>query len=667
MKRPRASRWMSSLTDRGTSGRRRANLLRRYQKGILLLVAELLFSLLPGPAMATEYIRNFTSDIRVHADSSLTIRERILVISEQREIRRGIYRDFPTDYPDGAGNTYRVTFEVESVIRDGRAEPYHTERQSNGVRLYIGNKDTLLPAGPHEYVITYTTTRQVGHFDGFDEIYWNATGNGWVFPIEQADARVHLPPGASVLQYMAYTGYQGQAGKDYRTRDIDGGIAFETSRPLAANEGLTIAVSWPEGLVERPSSMEKLGYLVGDNRILITGGIGIILLLIYYLAVWGRVGRDPAPGTIIPLFEPPAGYSPAAMRYIGKMGFDDKTFAAALLSMAVKGFLTIEEDKLGVYSLHKTGRKAPLSLGERAVARHLFAGSRDTIEMKKANHAKIRAARDSLKDWLRTEYEQAYFNHNRRHFYPGVGISIAIFALMLISARDPAGALFLSVWLAFWTVGVYFIVRVAMRSWSNFLTGRNPVFGISAVALTVMAVPFLGGEVAGLAFLAETLSFGGALIFLGVQLINLFFYHLLKAPTRLGRQVMDKFAGFADFLSVTEKDRMNFFNPPERTPELFERFLPYAIALDVENKWADQFTKTFADVHLEPGNASGYRPGWYHGQGFSPSNLSGFSSALGSGFAGAISSAATAPGSRGGSRGGGSSGGGGGGGGGGGW
>ena len=206
-----------------------------------------------------------------------------------------------------------------------------------------------------------------------------------------------------------------------------------------------------------------------------------------------------------------------------------------------------------------------------------------------------------------------------------------------------------------------------MRSWSNFLTGRNPVFGISAVALTVMAVPFLGGEVAGLAFLAETLSFGGALIFLGVQLINLFFYHLLKAPTRLGRQVMDKFAGFADFLSVTEKDRMNFFNPPERTPELFERFLPYAIALDVENKWADQFTKTFADVHLEPGNASGYRPGWYHGQGFSPSNLSGFSSALGSGFAGAISSAATAPGSRGGSRGGGSSGGGGGGGGGGGW
>ena len=56
-------------------------------------------------------------------------------------------------------------------------------------------------------------------------------------------------------------------------------------------------------------------------------------------SVWLRVGRDPAKGTIIPLFEPPKGFSPAAVRFLMRMGFDAKTFAAAVLDMAVKGYL----------------------------------------------------------------------------------------------------------------------------------------------------------------------------------------------------------------------------------------------------------------------------------------------------------------------------------------
>ncbi|MCZ7600920.1 MAG: DUF2207 domain-containing protein [Gammaproteobacteria bacterium] len=109
---------------------------------------------------------------------------------------------------------------------------------------------------------------------------------------------------------------------------------------------------------------------------------------------------------------------------------------------------------------------------------------------------------------------------------------------------------------------------------------------------------------------------------------------------------------------------MNLRNPPEKTPELFERYLPYALALDVENRWAERFADQFARLEDE-GRA--YRPSWYRGSRFSSSRMGAFSSAIGNSLGSAIAAAATAPGSSSGSGGGGSSGGGGGGGGGGGW
>ncbi|WP_339712847.1 DUF2207 domain-containing protein [uncultured Sneathiella sp.] len=637
-----------------------------YRIPVVLGLLMLLCVAVPEDLRAREVIKNFESDLWVHSDASLTVKEKITVISEGREIRRGIYRDFPTDYTDNAGNQYRVGFTVEKVTRNGQEEPFHTERLSNGVRVYIGSKDKYIDKGEHRYAITYNTTRQIGFFDGFDELYWNVTGNGWAFEIEKASARVHLPDGASVLNFSAYTGYQGETGKAFMTRDFVDGIGFYTTRPLRAKEGLTIAVSWPIGYVAKPTDGEKLRYFLADNRILIAGLSGLLILLIYYSVVWWRVGRDPVAGTIIPFFEPPAGYSPAAMRYIRKMGFDNKVFTAAIVNMAVKGFLTITEDSSGKYRLAKTGEKAPLSMGESAVARGLFSGFRDEIELKKTNHTHFRKARDGLKEWLRTEFEKNYFNNNRMYFFSGAGLSLIVIILMIAWAKEPIPTAFISLWLSGWTVGVYFLLRKGLRAWRSMVSG-DAVSGVTAILTTIIAIPFIGGEFAGLFFFIEMASPAAAVIFLLIQIVNVVFYHLLKAPTLLGRKMLDRFAGFADFLSVTEKDRMNFFNPPDRTPELFERYLPFAIALDVENAWSEQFADAFAETGEGPWQSQGYRPSWYHGRHFNASNLSGFSSSLGSSFTNAISSASTAPGSSSGSSGGGSSGGGGGGGGGGGW
>ena len=157
--------------------------------GALLLLA----GLAPAAAPAQERILGYHADLAVQADGSLEVTETIRVRAEGQRIRRGIYRDFPTRYRDQYGNRMVVDFELLGVERDGRPEPYFTEAMPNGVRINTGNDDFLPVPADYTFSIRYRTTRQIGFFDEHDELYWNVTGLGWDFTIEQASARVTLP------------------------------------------------------------------------------------------------------------------------------------------------------------------------------------------------------------------------------------------------------------------------------------------------------------------------------------------------------------------------------------------------------------------------------------------------------------------------------------------
>ena len=103
--------------------------------------------------------------------------------------------------------------------------------------------------------------------------------------------------------------------------------------------------------------------------------------------------------------------------------------------------------------------------------------------------------------------------------------------------------------------------------------------------------------------------------FAAMGFLNALFYHLLKAPTLTGRKIMDQIEGFKLYLSVAEKERLNLLNPPEKTPALFEKYLPFALALDVENAWSEQFAEVLAKAGT---GAQPYSPVWYSGRSFTP-------------------------------------------------
>ena len=642
-----------------------------HRRNIPILLILLLIWVITVPeewsaAAEREKILDFQSVISVHRDASMTVSETITVVCARQEIKRGIIREFPTTYKDHYGNRVRVGFEVLNVLRDGRKEAYHIKDASNGKKVYIGRKNVQLKPGTYTYTITYKTNRQLGYFDDFDELYWNVTGNGWSFAIEHASAVVKLPPGAEILDTAGYTGPYGSQRKDFITDfDEDGNVTFETTGRLRRNAGLTIAVSWPKGFVAEPTSREKLAHLLKDNRSAGIGAIGLATLLIYFTMAWFRVGKDPAKGAIIPLFSPPKNISPALARLVMRLGWkDDKLFAVAVVNMAVKGFLTISEDEDGEFTLKKTesGEKT-LSGGEARAARSLFS-SGNSIKLKQSNHEDIRKAKKKLQKRLMLEAHR-FIALNSGYFLAGVIITLITLAAIILGAGDLQTALFMGLWLSIWTAGCCALGFMVFTAWKNVLkSGGGKIWGKSgAVFITLFSLPFFVGEVFGLGVFASAVSPMATVMLFFIILINALFYHLLKAPTLTGRKLMDQIDGFKLFLSVAEKDRLNFRNPPDRTPELFERFLPYALALDVENQWSEQFATTLAAAAKE----DSYSPGWYHGRNWHSDNFAGFASNLGGALPGAISSASTAPGSSSGSGGGGFSGGGGGGGGGSGW
>jgi uncharacterized membrane protein YgcG len=388
------------------------------------------------------------------------------------------------------------------------------------------------------------------------------------------------------------------------------------------------------------------------------------------VVVWVAVGRDPAAGTIVPLYEPPENLSPAAMRYLKRMGFDEATFTAAVLGLAAKGYLTIEHGDSRTYRLLRkkswetAGQK--LVSDEKSLAGKLFENG-ETLELEQSNHSILQGARKALQLALHAGMETTYFVTNQRFLWPGIGLTVIVVAMTLIVGRGPGAvvAIFMSIWLTFWTLGLSVLLIQVVHAWRSIRT-EGLLAAPGALFLSLFSLPFLAGECFGIVMLGVSAGTAGFAIVCLVIASNVLFHHLLKAPTRLGRQLMDKVDGFKLFLGEVEGPRYAALAAPAKTPELFERYLPYALALGVEHAWAQQFSQVLAAAGVAP-QSGGYTPSWCVGAGFAAASATDFTSSFSSSFSSAVSSASSSPGSSSGSGGGGSSGGGGGGGGGGGW
>jgi len=625
----------------------------------LLAVLLLLWA---APALAREVITNFEDTVRISADSSLEVTEAITFNVENIQIRHGINRKFPVAYRDRDGNTVRVGFDMKSALLDGREIPWQTSESDGFVNVRIGDADVYIPAGLHTFTIRYSTTRQLGFFEDHDELYWNVTGNEWTFPIKKASCRAALPGrgfGQSFNSVEWYVGAYGQKGQKSEAK-ADADKTVTTTRELGEGEGLTVVYTWPKGLVTPPPPPAR------DNEKAqgIIGAIVLTLMLGWLLFAWNSWGRDPA-RTVIPLFRAPDGESPGFMRYVRDLQTDKIAFTAAVLGLAVKGALKIEEQEgtkvlfirtKGKYILRRTQNGVKdLQPEEDWLIQQLFSGGlAETLVIDDANAGILRGAMSGLGMKFGARKKEL-FSNNSRLMLPAVLIYfLGVAALYPFSGEFPAN-------MAVCGVAGAFVLLAGMGHSKAANTGGQNVKQSAARLL----IPLFGALVAGVILAGFDYRPFTELLFLAAAAVFSVMKPLMGARTPKGSQLLAAAEGLAMYMKTAEKHRLEMLNPPEETPELFEKLLPYALALDAAETWGNRF----ADV-LEKAQ---YQPNWYVGPDpFIFMTMGGFNG-FASGLTNSISSGmtpqqtASVPGSTSGFGGGGFSGGGGGGGGGSGW
>jgi hypothetical protein len=576
-------------------------------KRIRILLFSLICCLLHSSAFAEEKIANFVSNTKINKNGTADVTENITIISDGQRPIHGFVRWMPGYYRDADNTRFKIRYFFSPPLVNGLPAVYRMIYGDGSMGYYLGSEKNLLPPGRYTYTLHYRVLNAITYGVHTDQFYWNITGNFWKLAIDNVDASIKLPPGVTTFDFSGYTGDGKAHGHDFfvsKDRDTPT-IDYVTTRNLLPGEGLTIALQWPKGFVIVPGWKQRIYsqffYQYGNKvSVCLT-----LVLFVYFAWAWFREAKTSASGTLPPVFMPPKTLSPSGMRFITSR-FDMKIFSTAIVDMAAKGYLTIEQNKDESYTLVRVANSnADLTRGEKAAVLRLFAGS-DSITIAPDNRLVLTAAKRSLKKSLRTEFESIYFMTHAIYILPGILLSMLAIIALAYSTHDYQDVFLLGCILLF--ALTYLSNRLPAMSELIREFVQKPTFKVGShllggsILLAVMVI------IAGMLInpLTDVLTFKGLFMLALIIYMNILFYHLMRARAPQGRRLMDQVQGFKDFLTSEDQAELEKYNPPVKTPELYEKYLPYAIALGVENNWAAQFINV-------KNSAAQTNPGWYEG------------------------------------------------------
>ena len=545
------------------------------------------------------------ASIAVHEDFSVTITETIHIESGNAWFSNEFDRTLPSARRELFGLRHPKGFQLLECLRDGKQEVYKIFGDK-GLMIRIGDfmNSAAIPQ-VRTYTLKYRLDNQIISTGEGDRFTWTVTDKYWGWWPIDVSASVSLPGGASahLKDSRMLIGLEGKEEIMPQGAVVshDGIVHFVAPRTLRQNEGLSISLTWPKGYLKAPEGSAVISQLAAENRGILIGIGGIAVLLAYYVIAWIIAGRGPAEGTIVVLYGPPRGMSPAVMRYIRKMGYDDRCFTAALLDMAAKGHLKIQESQ-DKYLVSRTEGTAPLSADEMKIMDQLHPDTGGiNLEMESP---RLSAAASALTEYLRVHFEKTCFVGNLRYF----GVGLLISAAMVVASgleyfTDPIDKVFFVGASLVLTVGsspAIVAILEFLKRWKSAWApgGARGARIVKAVIFTVAAASICRFSFGALSMMIDMTSPYLIVFIAAAVAVNYAFYEFMKAPTRAGRKLHDEIEGFREFLEMTEEDRRKRLDMPDRTPELFNTYLPYALALDLEQKWSEQFSDLLGGAAL---------------------------------------------------------------------
>lgn len=495
----------------------------------------LLIASLAAPAFARTYhIAKYSDGIVVGEDGRTVVTEQITF--DFQGSYQGIYRQIPVEYPGPSGSNY--TLFIESVdVADDNGNALKVEKQFKGdllqLKVFIpGASDTSKTIN-----IRYIVLNGIRYFDDHDEFYWNVTGNDWSVDIDSADAFVDFPaPAAGSLRAQSFEGVYGS--NDQGVSSVEGSRArFSTARSLGPRGGLTIDVYIPKGILHQPSFVTRAWWFLRSNLILLLPFFAFVVMG----GMWYYKGRDPDPGiSVAPLYEPPAGMTPAEVGTLIDDSVDPRDITSTLIDLAVRGFLKIEEvqEKILFFSnqdyiftlLKPRPEWDKLARHEYEILDNMFVGDRTSCRFSDLKN-QFYVAIPSIK----REILQELKDKNMYRVDPDTANAYRVIGILLIAAP---------------------VVLLQVTGIYQFF--RAPAMAVVAVILSLIIVYLFGKN--------------------------------LTAKTMKGMRAVVGIQGFQEFMTRVDGDRLKSF-----PPDTFEKGLPFAMALGVEKHWAAAFQGIIKD------------------------------------------------------------------------
>jgi len=486
------------------------------------------------------YIEGFDARVEIQSDGGLRVTETITAFFSIP--KHGIYRTIPIHY-NVAYHQYSLRFKLLSVTdADGVERQAKLSNDGFSQRIRIGRPDVKV-RGAQIYKITYQVYRAILHEQDRTVLRWNATGNEWGVPINQSTVTVELPVplGDDSVAYDAWTGAYGATGKDYTSGRVDDStIQFRTGN-LRPREGITIEVSLPESAVSQVGLLRRLGWIIGDN---LAYGVFLIVLAACW-TYWRQRGRDErGMGSIVVQYKAPDTLGPAEVGTIADETVHMHDISAAIIDLAVRGYIEIEDISekkfLGTdedFCFKKKKDPDGLRQHEEMLFKGIFNGGTE----KKLSDLKFEfheTVSDVKSEIYRGLTASGYFAGNPSHVRQG----FAVIGILV------AAAMFTGVgFLQFATIGTVYVAPII-------------VGGILSIATIVL------------------------------------FARVIPRKTREGRIAWEKIKGLEEYLRRAEQHELE----KQEAQGVFERLLPYAIALGLTDRWAT----AFEGIYTEP-------PNWY--------------------------------------------------------
>jgi uncharacterized membrane protein len=527
---------------------------RCHSLGRLALLLLFAFALAASASARELKIEKFSAEIFVQPDSTLDVTETIEV--NFIGVWHGLYRTIPVEYITPQGFNYSLFVKFEGAT-DAAGQPLKVESSRQGHylkwKIYVDDATDV----DRTIQLHYQVRNGLKFFEDHDELYWNVTGDEWDVPVGNASAQILLPPGVTGVRTNEFTGSYGSRAQNADVKASENTVDVSMLRPLSFHEGLTVVVGWDKGFVKEPGSGDLIDQFLASNWPIFLP----IPVFLFMFWLWYSRGRDPRVGPIAVQYAPPEGMSPAEAGTLVDEDAAMRDITATIVDLAVRGYIVIEEkDKSGmmglvhnkeyVFHMKKTAKEwAGLKSHELVLLAGIFSNGLLTDVTLSSLQNEFYKNLPSIKNSIFDALmERGYFQHRPDYVRSAfVGGGIAM--------------------------GVLFFFM------GNALSQK----------MGMAPLPF---------FVAAILSAG---IIAG-------FGWFMSARTADGAKALAGVLGFEDFLTHVEADRMDRIN---QTPETFEKFLPFAMALGVEKKWVG----AFQNIYSQP--PSWYQGGYYNG-GFYP-------------------------------------------------